>query len=291
MRMRFDTPERLATLSDNGMGARFPRVGSTRSDLLYRADGAGLRYTPDSSTSPGSNMSSTQPGDSAPLLLLGPIGGLTKEPFNFTFDRADGDAPRALYFARWKTDLAGPELAPMPFNSGSGDYSIAVAQHPGTSAVPRAFWMSNRNLAADLPVPLPTPPMPTLLTALLSADGGVDAVTLTIEQADPPCMPQDDPTKVDPDLTPWVTGDGTRLLLSTTRLDSKCAVSNQKKDIYSVKLDPDSGQPAAGEVASALSDVNSAADDTDPSFSADLCDLYFASNRDGKFGVYRAHRR
>jgi Tol biopolymer transport system component len=40
-----------------------------------------------------------------------------------------------------------------------------------------------------------------------------------------------------------------------------------------------------------LADVNSPQDDVDPSFSADFCDLYFSSNRDGRFALYRAHRR
>jgi Tol biopolymer transport system component len=40
-----------------------------------------------------------------------------------------------------------------------------------------------------------------------------------------------------------------------------------------------------------MSDVNSPMNDVEPSFSADLCDLYFASDRDGKYALYRAHRR
>src|SRR6185369_10178662 len=68
-RIKFTTPERLTTLSDNGQGSRFPRSGSTSSDLLYRFDGVGLRYTTDASTSPGRNLSATDPTDSAPLLL------------------------------------------------------------------------------------------------------------------------------------------------------------------------------------------------------------------------------
>ena len=32
-RMKFTTPERIATLSDSGEGARFPRIGSTSTDL------------------------------------------------------------------------------------------------------------------------------------------------------------------------------------------------------------------------------------------------------------------
>jgi len=55
-RLNFSTPERLATVSDNGQGSHFPRVGATGTDLLYRFEGAGLRYTADASTSAGSTV-------------------------------------------------------------------------------------------------------------------------------------------------------------------------------------------------------------------------------------------
>ena len=40
-----------------------------------------------------------------------------------------------------------------------------------------------------------------------------------------------------------------------------------------------------------LEDVNGDSNDVDPSFSHDFCDLYFASDRDGEYALYRAHRR
>jgi hypothetical protein len=100
-------------------------------------------------------------------------------------------------------------------------------------------------------------------------------------------MPQD--PKADADLTPWVTDDGKLLVLSTTRVDAGCALANQGKDLYTALLQPATGQPTTSAVP--MNDVNSGMDDVDPSFSADLCDLYFSSNRDGKFGLYKAHRR
>ncbi len=281
-RLHFTTPERIATLSDSAQGARFPRIGSTSTDLVYRFDGVGLRYTSDASTSPGTSLSATDPSDSAPLLLDSAILGLP-QGLSLVFDRALPGAPRAIYFAGWSSAVESPELAPEPFNSGLGDYSMALALHPNNENPARAFWMSARNVSLD-------DPAPQLLTAELAADAPAEAVTLKLGQADCEIADSADPD-VDPDLTPWVTIDGRLLLFSTTRLDSSCAVAKQKKDLHSVLLRPDTGQPLDAGAATPLMDVNSPFDDTDPSFSADLCDLYFASNRDGKFAIYRAHRR
>jgi hypothetical protein len=286
-RMKFTAPERIATLSDSGQGSRFPRIGSTSTDLLYRFDGVGLRYTADASTSPGMNLGATEPGDSAPLLLDSSVAGLAGafKNFNLLFDRAEPGAKRALYFARWNGNLEALGRAPAPFNADLGDYSMAVALHPTDSELGRAFWMSNRNSTEELPAP-------QLLTAELASDAVAEAVTLRIGRLD--CTVADNPAPeagVDTDLTPWVTSDGKLLLFSTTRLEPNCSAGNQKKDIHSILLRPELGQPPDGATASPLSDVNGPADDTDPSFSADLCDLYFASNRDGKYAVYRAHRR
>jgi hypothetical protein len=289
-RLKFTTPERISTLSDNGRGARFPRVGATSTDLLYRFDGVGLRYTTDASTSPGMLVGATEASDGGPLLLDADLASLTGSPqgMRLLFDRAMPSedpatkAPRAVYFASWdgsRSTLEAAERAPALFNSELGDYSIAVALHPADGAAVRAFWMSNRNSSA-------IPPVPQLITAAVTDDGIAETLALSLHK-EARCAIDD--TGADPDLTPWVTADGQLLLFSTTRLEPDCAQSNQKKDIHTALLNSQTGQPL--DVAVPLSDVNGPADDTDPSFSADLCDLYFASNRDGKYAVYRAHRR
>lgn len=280
-RLRFTTPERIATLSDTGRGARFPRAGAASSDLFYRSEGAGLRYTSDASTSPGSSLTATDVTDSAPLLVDSALAGLS-EGVDLVFDRAVPGSPRALYLARWSDGLAEPELAPAPFNSGLGDYSMAVARRPVDDAPVRAFWMSARNASDEAPAP-------ELLTAEASADAEAEAVTLRLGAGK--CEVADSEAGAEPDLTPWVSADGRMLVFSTTKLEPDCSVSNQKKDLYAMMLRPDTGQPLDATSATPLMDVNSRADDTDPSFSADLCDLYFASNRDGKYAIYRARRR
>jgi Tol biopolymer transport system component len=86
-----------------------------------------------------------------------------------------------------------------------------------------------------------------------------------------------------------VTADGTTLLFSSTRVDGNCTTTNQGKDIYTALLQPPTGEPTAPAVP--MPDVNGPGNDVDPSFSADFCELYFASDRDGSYALYRAHRR
>jgi hypothetical protein len=249
-----------------------------------------MRYTTDSSTSAGNSVATTDPRDSGPLLLreaITTLGASDLPQVNFFFDRG-ADVGRNIRLGDWSNGLRASADAPAPFNSGAGDFSVAVALHPSPGAPGRAFWMTNR---------LP-PGMdllgPRLVTALLEANASVEDVELRLNaggNADCPllALPRPDGEAIDPDLTPWVTTDGSLLVFSTTRVAADCSDASQKKDIYSVLLQASSGRPPAA--ALPMKDVNSAADDVDPSFSSDMCDLYFSSNRDGQFAVYRAHRR
>ena len=271
-RLHFATPERMSTLSDNGQGSHFPRVGSTATDLFYHFDGTGLRYTTDASTSAGSTVLATIASDSGPLLLGNDITGIapmTLMGFNFLFDRTEATL-RSLQVGRWKNGLQTFEKAPGPWNGDKSDYSVAVALKPTADGTARAFWMTTRNV-----------PKGELVTALLAPAATVAPVALTLGQKTCPAS--------DPDVTPWVTADGQTLLASHTREDANCTPNGQLKDIYTAVLQPATGLPA--DPAVPMNDVNSPMNDTEPSFSTDMCDLYFASDRDGKYAVYRAHRR
>jgi hypothetical protein len=277
-RLRFRSPERLATLSD-GTGSRFPRVGGTGTDLLYQFDSVGLRYTTDSSTSAGSSVALTTPQDSAPLLLSADVTtlpGTMLDGFNFVFDRVvEGDS-RALYFGQWDDGLQKAEPMPAPYNAeGTSNFGLAIALQG--AAAPRGYWMTNRVQGMPL----------ALVSALFTANAPGDIVQLNIGSAG--CLPDQS------DLTPWITPDGKTLLFSHTRVDGSCASTGQGKDIYTALMVPATGQvlpTGMGPTPSQpLADVNSSQDDVDPSFSADFCDLYFSSNRDGDFALYRAHRR
>lgn len=275
-RLNFSTPERLATVSDNGQGSHFPRVGSTGTDLLYRFEGTGLRYTADASTSAGSTVQASLATDSAPLLLASDVSGVATVKlmsFNFVFDRVEGGR-RSLYLGQWSNGLMMSERAPAPYNGALSDFSMAIATKPGADATARAFWMSGDTSTTMVPPP-------TLYTAILGANESAVPVALSIGQLK--C------TSKEPDLAPWVTSNGKTLLVSHPRLDANCNATGQGKDIYTALLQPATGQPTAP--ALPMNDVNSPMDDVEPSFSADMCDLYFASNRDGKYALYRAHRR
>ncbi len=271
-RLHFTTPERMSTLSDNGQGSHFPRVGSTTTDLLYHFDGTGLRYTADASTSAGSSVMATVASDSGPLLLSGDVTGvpsMTLMGFNFLFDRTQNGL-RSIQVGRWMNGLLKSEKAPVPWNGDKSDYSVAVALKPTADGIARAFWMTTRTVMKG-----------ELVTALLVPNAPVMPVKLQIGQTG--CVASD------ADVAPWVTSDGKTLLTSHTRMDANCTPNGQLKDIYTAVLPPATGVPTAPAVP--MNDVNSAMNDSEPSFSADMCDLYFASDRDGKYALYRAHRR
>ncbi|MES1187816.1 MAG: hypothetical protein ABUL60_28620 [Myxococcales bacterium] len=118
---------------------------------------------------------------------------------------------------------------------------------------------------------------PRLVTAPAVTDAPVTPVQLFIGK-DPECAASD------PELAPWVTSDGKTLLLSHTRIDASCKSTGQGKDIYAALLQAATGQPTAA--ALPMNDVNSPMNDVEPSFSGDMCDLYFASDRDGKYALY-----
>jgi hypothetical protein len=273
-RLRFGAPERLDTVSGGNQASRFPRVGQTSTDLLYGVEGLGMRYTTDSSTSAGNLVMMSQPQDSGPLLLAEQVTSLpaAQMPFNFTFDRLVEPTKRRLFFGVWQGGLTTSGVAPAPYNGqGDNDYSIAIATNPTADGVARAYWMTDRDAGLGL----------ILTTALLSATPNGAPVALDVGSAN--CAPDKS------DLTPWVTPDGKTLLFSNTRVDGNCTTTNQGKDLYTALLQPTTGQPTAAAVP--VADVNSPGNDVDPSFSTDFCDLYFSSDRDGSYALYRAPRR
>lgn len=278
-RLRFSAPERLSSVSA-APGSRFPRVGKTSTDLFYRLEGAGLRYTTDWSTSAGSMLTLSQAQDQAPLLLSDSVTSLPNvtEPFNFAFDRLVEMTKRKLYFGQWQNTLQSSALAPAPFNgAGNNDYSPAIALHPTGRTIPRLFWMTDRDPIQGL----------VLTTAELALDAVGATVLLSVSVGQPPCPPAPE------DLTPWVSEDGKTLLFSTQRKEAGCIAGTAHRDIYTTALQATTGQPPVGSAAIPLMDVNGPSDEVDPSFSADLCELYFASNRDNMAGysLYRARRR
>jgi len=99
------------------------------------------------------------------------------------------------------------------------------------------------------------------------------------------------------DATPWVTSDGRLLLFSAPPVDSACnSVDGDATDVFVAPLSATSGLPLATAVP--IAGINHSTDtssESDASFTADLCALYFASDGGGAqghdFRLYRAFRR
>ncbi len=281
-RLRFDDPKELVALSAVGAGSlRFPRVGETPTDLFYRSAALGgqtLWHTTDLATSAGDTLDAQFPADSAPLLLTGGVSGFGERPedvFNFVFDRkVEGGKPK-LYWGLWSNGSLVVAVAPAPYNaSGTNDSSMAVALEPGGAGPARAYWMTDRDAGAGL----------QLATGILTPNGPGGLVPLSV--GSPGCAADQ------ADLTPWITNDGSALVFSNTGVDDQCLPLGTGSDLQIALMDPVSGLQQPGSPALPISDVNSPGNDTDPSFSRDLCELYFASDRGGDgFDLYRARRR
>jgi Tol biopolymer transport system component len=258
-RFSFGKPELLATIPSM---ARYPRVGDGPNVLFYSLDG--IHRTPDLNSEAGVNVSAPgSPRQIAPLYIekSGNLG------FNLLFTQFDEDAAPALYRATWDgSALTPPTRFENPVNTGSGDYSPAFAGS-------RFFWVSERG--GD----------PRLYTFTIG-DSNVTEVEPNIRNGlGSSCRAES------PDFAPWVTPDGEHLLFSALPAGDDCdPVPGAAADLFVGLLDPSSGELV--QAASPLNiNVEGDSAETDPSLSADLCTLYFASNREGAgYRIYRARR-
>lgn len=254
-------------------GLRFPRPFSERDALFFTLlgdAGTELWYTDDPLS-----VASFRLGDATTLPRSGAVplsqGGV---PFELVFDELDGQ--RIARSGTWDGMLLSNEMTlGSPLSPGGFDtFSIAVAQSTN-----RYYWMSTR----DGPL--------TLRTGVLGT-GNQDLVNLEIPARDGGTCPRGDD-----DATPWVSANGTLLLFSAAPVDASCTrIDGGAADLYAAALSASSGMPLTPAVA--LATVNRTMDgsvETDPAFTPDLCQLYFASDggetggRD--FRLYRALRR
>lgn len=195
---------------------------------------------------------------------------------NFFFDRTTGTgafSPRELWAGT--RDGAGivSNLArmPQPFNSdvmNTSDWNLAVARDTG-----RLWWHTNRE-------------------ALLRTDlVTIDSAATTVPPARVNVTTDPGNCSAGGDLTPWVTPNGTGMVLRAPEQFNNCMDSNPTTDLYWLEL-AENGQPAA--IAQPIEDVTlQNVTDSDPSFSPNLCWLYFSSNRDGASALraWRARRK
>lgn len=268
----FGEPELL--LDDPAGPIRFPRSGDTPSSLFYRFgdEGSGrLFYTP-SARAVGAFVGNPDIAQQSGPLFVGALG----RPFNVLYDQPNS-MHRIMRAATWRDSTLGSETdMPSPLGPAGWDtYSIAVA----TALNPaRLFWMSNRYGPTDV------------FTGLIDSGDGDDTLSIDVPQRNSSATcPRDNG-----DATPWVSPDGRRMFFRALPVDGACQpIDGATTDLFVVPLVPETG--AAAQPAVELEILNEVGTtETDPSLSADLCTLYFASDRDAPgsdFKLYRAPRR
>jgi hypothetical protein len=280
-RLNFSAPEKLVIISQAAAGsARYPRLGPSGQDLFYRSAATGeptVFYTSDMVNLTGGPMQPPAGEENAALFLPVSVsaGGVT---FNFAFD-AVGGPYRNLQFATWNDGVAISALAPSPYSKASFHSShMAVAFRATGLNAPRAYWVETQQY--------PVVKSQLFTKVMGDDDGPAEAVTLLLGPGNCAATPAQ--------LSPWVSPDGTQLLVTNRGLDQTCTPNGVGTEIYLVSMDPLTGQqlPSTGGIA--LKDVNGPSDETDASFSWDMCELYFASSREREpesYDLYRAQRR
>jgi hypothetical protein len=255
-------------------GLRYPRVGDSRDALFFTLVAPGrseLWYVDDPTASASFTLGDAQTLSRSGLFYVesSDLG------FDVLFDELRSGG-RVVMSAAWdgstltELDTLGP-----PFGVfGSEDYSVAFATETS-----RAYFMTTRDDA------------PALHTAVL---GDVETQVVTLEVPVPgggTCPRSED------DATPWVTDDGSLLVFRALPMDADCQpINGMAPDLYAAALQPSTGLPLTPAVPLAGANVTTGdATETDPSFSPDLCTLYFASDGGSgagfDFKLFRAARR
>jgi hypothetical protein len=256
-------------------GLRFPRVGDSRTSLFFTLvapSRSELWYVEDPVASASRTVGSAQTASRSGLFYV--EGGAFE--FSALFDELVGET-RGVMTASWDgSELTNVLPAGVPFGlPGVDDYSVALAAETG-----RVYFMSTREGSAALYTGVLGSTSATPVTLQVPAQSGGGTCARSGE-----------------DATPWVTEDGTLLVFRSPPMDAECEpVDGSATDLYVAALQSTTGMPLAPAVA--LTGVNvtaGASTETDPSFSPDLCVLYFASDggsADGfDFKLFRAHRR
>jgi hypothetical protein len=271
--IEFSEPVEILDHPDAGL--RFPRPAGRDEAIFFTLASSAvseLWYTDDPEASASFRLGDAQTAFRSGLV---PVSG-GSPPFEVVFDERS-DSLRIARSATWDGQaLSNEATLGSPLSPGGFDtYSLAVAANTG-----RYYWMSTR----DGPR--------TLRTGLLgSGQEGVVELAVPARGGGEPCARTGD------DATPWVSENGSLMLFSAPAFDAQCApLDGGASDLYAVPLAPSTGLALATAVALAtVSRTEDTSSETDPSFSPDLCRIYFAS--DGgqagghDFRLYRAERR
>lgn len=271
--IQLDTPEEV--LDHPSSGLRFPRVGDSRDSLFFTLlapSRSELWYVDDPTASGSITLGDAQTPSRSGLFYT----ESATLAFNVLFDQLVNGA-RVIGTATFSgTTLTNLQPGGAPFGMGGfDDYSVALAAETN-----RAYFMSTRD------------GVPSLRTGVLGTDEAtVVDLAIPARSGGVSCPLSGD------DATPWVTADGSLLVFRAEPMDAACQpLDGAATDLYAVALQPSSGMPVTPAVA--LSGVNvtgSESSESDPSFSPDLCTMYFASDGGSvtgfDFRLFRASRR
>jgi hypothetical protein len=277
--VRFAQPEPLKAINDNAAmeAVRLPRTSPRPTGLFYVRDFFAtqmwetLNFDRNAGGPVPSPVDDADLTESAPLaptfVTQGQLAG-----YNFFFDRNVGktDRRRELYGA--SLDAAGVATKvtrlPAPFNATpptmQWSSSIAVAKE-------RAWWVANLDGSLNT----------YIMTSSLEPGARATAVSINL----PPGCPLHEI-----DAVPWVTPDGSTMLVTAVQHDAACNTPDQHTDVFLVRLDA-TGQPLA--TAASVEGIDQpTTSEADASLSADMCWLYFASDRvtENRIRILRAHR-
>ena len=267
--LEFGAPERI--LADADETLRFPREGESAGALFFRrgADAAArLWYSADYTRSAPVAIDPAATLPQSGLVYLGSAG---VRGFNVLFDQTGEAGRRTIRSGRFDGGLTDVRVVGAPLAPGAFDmYGAAFAVE-----TERAYYMSTRDGAA------------TLRTGTLGGDSEVLVELMLPGQGGGACP------RSGADATPWVTPDGRLLLFRAPPVAADCSlIAGERNDLYVVPLDQDTGEPLGTAIAlDSVNERSTLSDDTDPSFSADLCTLYFASSAGDRFDLYGAPRR
>jgi hypothetical protein len=270
--VQIGTPVEL--LDHPSSGLRFPRVGDSSDSLFFTLvapSRSELWYVRDPTASASTTLGDAQtPSRSGLFYVEG-----SAFAFSALFDELE-NGQRHVLTATWNgTELSNTQPAGAPLAaSGADDYSVALAAQTS-----RVYFMSTRDGA------------PALHTGVL---GSAATTPLTLQV---PALGGGTCPRSGDDATPWVTEDGSLLVFRALPVDAQCqSVDGSATDLYVAALQPSTGTPLTPAVA--LTGVNvtgGGSTETDPSFSPDLCILYFASDGGSAggfdFKLFSANRR